>query len=231
MSEPLKLAALKQLQEKIDACIMRERVLIFVTVLAIIFMLWNFLVQGSIDQKIQESRTQLELLTTARTSLQIQMTAATQSLLNDPDKDKKEQITQLQADIGGLENQLQGLSQNLIKVDQLPQALQDVLAKTAQLKLLDVKTLPAQELQFKVVKDANNTPASSDDLSAGVFQHAVELRVSGSYSQVLQFLIALEQLPWRFYWQSLDYSVTQYPNADVRLRVYTLSSEEGLFGV
>jgi MSHA biogenesis protein MshJ len=41
----------------------------------------------------------------------------------------------------------------------------------------------------------------------------------------------LERLPWRFYWQDLNYSVDHYPNAEVILRVYTLSSEEGLFGV
>ena len=51
------------------------------------------------------------------------------------------------------------------------------------------------------------------------------------FNQVVQFLVALERLPWRFYWQDLNYSVDHYPNAEVILRVYTLSSEEGLFGV
>ncbi len=139
----------------------------------------------------------------------------------------------MQADISGLENQLQSVSQNLIKADQLPQALQEVLEKTSQLTLLEVKTLPAKELQFVALTTEKNTqPAAvSEETSAGVFQHVVELRVSGSYSQVVQLLIALEHLPWRFYWQSLDYNVDHYPNAEVILRVYTLSSEEGLFGV
>jgi MSHA biogenesis protein MshJ len=233
MFESLKLDALVQLQEKIDARIMRERVLIFLTVLAVVFMLWNFVVQSSLDKKAQEIRTQLGLLATQRTTLQTQIAAATQSLLNDPDKQKKAQITQLQTDISGLENHLQSVSQNLIKADQLPQALQEVLEKTAQLKLLEVKTLPAKELQLVSVTTPANAPpvAVSEETSAGVFQHVVELRVSGSYSQVVQFLAALEQLSWRFYWQSLDYEVEHYPNAEVILRVYTLSSEEGLLGV
>jgi len=233
MFESLKLDALIQLQEKIDARIMRERALIFLTALAFVFMLWNFVVQSSIDKKAQETRAQLDLLATQHTTLQTQIAAATQSLLNDPDKQKKAQITQLQADISGLENQLQSVSQNLIKADQLPQALQEVLEKTSQLTLLEVKTLPAKELQLVAVTTATNaqpTPVS-EETSAGVFQHIVELRLSGSYSQVVQFLVALEQLSWRFYWQSLDYNVEHYPNAEVILRVYTLSSEEGLFGV
>lgn len=233
MFESLKLDALIRLQEKIDARIMRERALIFFTALAFVFMLWNFVVQSSVDKKMQETRTQLELLVTQRVTLQTQITATTQSLLNDPDKQKKAQITQLQADISGLENQLQSVSQNLIKADQLPQALQEVLEKTSQLTLLEVKTLPAKELQFVAVAAENNAqPASTNtETNAGVFQHVVELRVSGSYSQVVQLLVALEGLPWRFYWQDLNYSVDHYPNAEVILRVYTLSSEEGLFGV
>lgn len=237
MFESLKLGVLMQLQTKIDGCVMRERLLIFITAIAMIFMLWNFFAQSAIDQKVQESRAQLEALRVQRTNLQVQITAATQSQLHDPDKQKKAQIVQLQTDLQGLENQLQSVSQNLIKAQQLPQALQEVLAKTAQLTLLEVNTLPAKELQFIAAPTATTAPnntspiSENETVSAGVFQHVVELRVSGSYQQVVQLLVELERLPWRFYWQSLEYSVTQYPNAEVRLRVYTLSSEEGLLGV
>lgn len=235
MFESLKLDYLISLQEKIDARVMRERALILLTACALIFMLWNFAVQASIDKKTQEVRDNLAALAIQRTTLQTTIAATTQSLLNDPDKQKKEQVEQLQADIKGVETQLQSVSQNLIKAEHLPQALQEVLQKTQQLTLLEVKTLPAQELQFVEVKakaDAQNTQSvASEESRAGVYQHAVELRVSGNYSQILQLLIALEHLPWRFYWQSLDYHVDHYPNAEVILRVYTLSSEEGLFGV
>ncbi|GGY67853.1 hypothetical protein GCM10011613_10080 [Cellvibrio zantedeschiae] len=235
MFESLKLDFLVKIQEMIDARIMRERVLILLSILAFIFMLWNFVIQSSIDKKTQEAKENLATLATQRTALQTQIAATTQSLLNDPDKQKKEQIEQLQTDIKGVETQLQTVSQNLIKAEQLPQALQEVLQKTERLTLLEVKTLPAHELQFvelsPAAPQANEQPASGPEPTAGVFQHAVEIRVSGSYSQILHFLIELERLPWRFYWQSLDYSVDKYPNAEVTLRVYTLSSEEGLFGV
>lgn len=225
--------SLKKLQEKIDERIIRERALILLTVLAVIFMLWNFVIQSSFDNKIQETRTKLDALTTQRTTMQTQIAAITQSLLIDPDKQKKAQVEQLQTDIHDLDNKLQSVSQNLIKADQLPQALQEVLQKTQQLTLLEVKTLPAKELQFASVTPVNDgqSVAVVEENKAGVYQHVVELRVSGSFNQIVQLLIALEHLPWRFYWQSLDYSVVHYPSAEVTLRVYTLSSEEGLFGV
>lgn len=237
MFESPKLDFLLSLQEKIDSRIMRERALILLTVLALIFMLWSFAVQSSIDKKSQEAAASLANLASQRAALQTQIAAATQSLLNDPDKPKKDQIEQLQKDIQGVETQLQSVSHNLIRAEQLPQALQEVLQKSQSLTLLEVKTLPARELQFVEVAQAaapvapSAPAASANELAAGVYQHSVELRVSGSYSQMLHFLIELEQLPWRFYWQSLDYSVEKYPNAEATLRVYTLSSEEGLFGV
>lgn len=221
---------LLKLQEKIDARVVRERAMIFLTALAVVFMLWNFVIQASFDKKTLDVRSQLDAIATQRTAMQTQIAAATQSLSIDPNKSKKEQIEQLQKDISDIDSKFQSVSQNLIKADQLPQALQEVLQKTQQLTLLEVKTLPAKELQLAGAGENQATPVTEDN-KAGVYQHVVELRVSGSFSQVLQLLIALEHLPWRFYWQSLDYSVEHYPNAEVTLRVYTLSSEEGLFGV
>jgi MSHA biogenesis protein MshJ len=221
------LEPLKKIQERIDARIMRERVLIFLTLLAIIFMLWNF-AQSPFDKKMQETRTQLDSLAAQRAALQTQISSTTQLLLNNPNKEKNEQIEQLEDDIRRLENQLLGVSQNLVKADQLPLALQEVLQKTDQVTLLEVKTLPAQELQLVAV---DGSTAGAEENNAGVFQHVVELRVKGSFNQVVQLLVSLERLSWRFYWQSLDYTVEQYPNAEIKLRVYTLSSEEGLFGV
>ena len=221
------LESLKKIQERIDSRIIRERALIFLTVMAAIFMLWNF-AQSTIDTKIEATQTQLDTLVTQRTTMQTQIAAATQSLLNDPNKIKNEQINQLEEDIRKLETQLQSVSQNLIKAEQLPLALQEVLQKADQLTLLEVNTLPAHELQFVAAESSSNADVENN---AGVFQHVVELRVKGSFNQVVQLLISLEHLPWRFYWQSLDYKVEQYPHAEIRLRVYTLSSEEGLFGV
>ncbi len=225
MFQSLNLPALKQLQEKIDARILRERVLIFLSASAVVFMLWDFIIQAPFDKQMQETQFQLAGLATQRTATEAQIAAATQALLNDPNRLKKAQVVQLQTDIAGVEAQLQNTSESLINAEQLPQVLQDVLQKTAQLTLLEVATLPIRELHLASV---NGTQESSN---VGVYEHVVELRAAGNYFQVLQFLTTLEALPWRFYWQRLDYQVTQYPHAEIILRVYTLSSEEGLLGV
>lgn len=228
---------LKKWQELIDARVMRERALIFMCMLAAVFMLWNFVIQAPFDKKRQELEGKIAASETEQRNLQTQIAAVTQSLLNDPTRTKKAQITQLESDIANVDSQLQSVSQRLIKAEQLPLALQDVLSKAARITLIEVTTMPAMELQLTQLSDTaqnasqSNSKGQSEPQNAGVYMHAVELKLAGNYTEVLQLLRSLEQLPWRFYWQTLDYKVVRYPNAEIILRVYTLSSEEGLLGV
>ena len=228
--------SIKPYMEKIDERILRERVLIFFSAIAVIYLLWSVAIQSSISKKIALANTSIIALANQKTTTQTEIAAATQMLLSDPNVIKKEQITQLQNDISSVETQLHAASESLIRAEQLPEALQQVLQKTASLHLVEVKTLPAKELQLaqslgEIAAETVSKELKTNTIPAGVYQHSVVLKVSGSYFQILDFLMALEQLPCRFYWQSLDYKVMQYPTAEIILQVYTLSSEEGLFGV
>lgn len=58
---------------------------------------------------------------------------------------------------------------------------------------------------------------------AQVYQHRVAMQLRGDYSSVQHYLEQLQQLPVHFYWQELDYEVREHPEAEVTLRLYTLS--------
>jgi MSHA biogenesis protein MshJ len=42
----------------------------------------------------------------------------------------------------------------------------------------------------------------------------------------LRYLSVLESLPWHFIWDNIEYHVTDYPQAEITIRIYTLSFEE-----
>jgi MSHA biogenesis protein MshJ len=130
-----------------------------------------------------------------------------------------------------VESRLSGLSQGLIGAEQLPKVLEDVLQRTASVKLLQVRTLAATELQLAAVKKDPTGATKPDVHGAGVYKHGVLIRVAGNYSQLIQLMTEIEALHWKFYWESLDYTVKEYPDAEIDIRVFTLSSEEGLLGV
>ncbi|HCS65638.1 MAG TPA: MSHA biogenesis protein MshJ [Cellvibrio sp.] len=220
--------AFTNLMEKIDSRILRERVLIFVTLLALIFLLWNFLVQARFDRERKTLQSQQTQIATEKKGLESQVTALTMAMTmaNDPVIVKQNEINALNAVITEIESRLSGLSQGLISAEQLPKVLEEILRRTASVELLQVRTLAATELQLDAEKSAENNTRGT-----GVYKHGVLIRVAGSYTQLIQLMKELENLEWKFYWESLNYTVKQYPNAEIEIRVFTLSSEEGLLGV
>ncbi len=225
------LPALEALQEKIDSRMLRERVLLFLTALAVVFMLWNLLVQSRFDEKIKILRLDIEKVAAERKLAETQLTTFAMAAASDPAKFKQKEIDMLKQQIAEVDKKLSGLSQGLIGAAELPNILQEVLLRTASVNLLSVKTLPASELLLTKVDPAALDAAQAVQQGTGVYKHAVVLKVSGTYSELLTLLTTIEALRWKFYWESLDYQVTQYPQAEILIRVFTLSSDEGLLGV
>lgn len=219
------------LLEKIDGRVMRERLLIFITLLALIFLVWNFLIQAPFDRERDRLKAEADQLTADQQAVETQITTLTLAMASDPAIAKSKEISRLNGDIKEVEVRLSGLSQGLISAEQLPKVLEDVLHRTASVKLLQVRTLPATELQLVIVKAETNDDNKQTAKGTGVYKHGVLIRVAGSYAQLIQLMTEIESLQWKFYWESLDYTVTQYPNAEIDIRVFTLSSEEGLLGV
>ena len=58
-------------------------------------------------------------------------------------------------------------------------------------------------------------------------RYELRLELEGSYLGTLRYLRALEALPWKFFWESVDYEVIEYPLARVTLQIYTLGLLKG----
>lgn len=226
---------LLELSEKVDSYSLRERVLLLFCVLAVLIGIW----QLAFEMPQERQRTQLEEKLTKISSDQdaqaAQIAALTSAYASGGQKELLAERDALQLQLEILDKELSELSHGLVSAEQLPQILQDVLVSTTQLKLIRVKTLPVEELLLQAISDQvavdSAAETSATEVSTGVYKHGVTLKVSGSYFELTEFLQTLEGLEWRFYWDRLDYTVTEYPRAEIEIRVYTLSAEEGLLGV
>lgn len=191
----------------------RERVLLLLTGLLLLLLpahsLWlepEWLSYQKLLQREQELSQSLQL--------QQQANQASRSrLLDDPNQ-------ALRGELGTLEQQLQQVDQrlrqetlDLIAAERMPQVLERVLAGSGRLQLLSLTSLPPE-------------PVLAGSKPLNLFQHGLRLQLEGSYFDVFQYLRALEGLPERFYWRSLDYQVTRYPHAQVTLELYTLSTSK-----
>ncbi|HUO95258.1 MAG TPA: hypothetical protein VMT92_03420, partial [Steroidobacteraceae bacterium] len=57
----------------------------------------------------------------------------------------------------------------------------------------------------------------------GPFLHPVEVVVEGDYLSIVNYLHALERLPWRIHWQRLELLAGDYPSNRVRIVIGALS--------
>ncbi|WP_347330952.1 hypothetical protein [Marinimicrobium locisalis] len=214
----------QQWSERIEAYSLRERALLLLCVIAVIVGVWQWFFELPQAQTREQLMQQQQTLAKDQQAQQAQVQALMSS---GQDTGVTKELATLQAQRESLDESLASLSQGLISADQLPEILQEVLVSTTELRLRRVRTLPVEELPLK----ATEADAQTEVRETGVYRHSVELEVSGDYYETLAFLRRLEALPWRFYWDRLDYEVVDYPQGEIRLRVYTLSAEEGLLGV
>ncbi len=223
--------------ERVEAYSLRERALLLLCVIAVVIGLWQWLFELPQEQRREQITQQRAAVANDMKAQQAQLAALVST---EADGRPVRELEQLQGTLAELDESLASLSQGLVSADQLPQILQEVLISTTELRLRRVRTLPVEELPLSRSSNDGEADGSdnretdgseSGDTATGVYRHSVELEVSGDYFEVLGFLRRLESLSWRFYWDRLDYEVVDYPLGDIRLRVYTLSAEEGLLGV
>lgn len=225
---------LRTWQQHIDSRVLRERVLILLSLLAVVFMLWDFVVQAPIDKARAQIDTQLAASQQERSSIEAQITSMSLAAAASPAVVKQKQINQLQAALAQEDEKLASMSRGLISAAQLPEALEAILKRAGNLELEKIETLAAKELQLPAQLNQNqagSTSGTPSDAATGVYQHGVILKLKGSYFELMSLLTQLENLSYKFYWESLDYRVLNYPKAEIELKVFTLSSEEGLLGV
>jgi len=217
---------LEQLREKIDALSLRERGFVFLGIIAALGFVIHAALFGPLEAQQQIAKDRI-------TSLQKEIATfdtQTQEILRrqsfDPNADNRRLQQQINDQIRVLDTQITTTVRGLIAPQQMTKALEDVLKRQGQLKLLRIESLPAKPLLEAAAddKDANPNPA-------GIYKHGVRLEFSGDYLSALQYLHTLQALPWVLYWDELQITMDKYPAAHITIVVHTLSLNEGWIGV
>jgi len=228
--------------DKIESASIRERALVLLSCVAVVYLLWDFIVYTplanehvKLDKALLEKKDSIEALKKEEKALML-------ALSNDPDKEVRILLATMTKRKQALEENLEKISDGLVPVEMLSLILQDVLKKTNSLSLESLKTLPVEELQVNQgainvdKKIDNKTPgndkvAESNVQNQGIYKHGVSLVVKGSYFQMIDYLHRLEDMPAHFYWEELRYEQDDYPKGYFYLKVYTLTRDEGFSGV
>ena len=70
-----------------------------------------------------------------------------------------------------------------------------------------------------------------EEKKMNLYSHGIKLEFTGDYFSVLRFVEAVENMPNKLYWRSMDYKVDAYPKAAITLELYTLSINKDFISV
>ena len=59
-----------------------------------------------------------------------------------------------------------------------------------------------------------------------LYRHGVEIVLQGSYLDMVSYMDALQALPAQLFWGKAELAAGQYPNARLKLTLYTLSLDQ-----
>ena len=114
--------------------------------------------------------------------------------------------------------------------------LSSVLGRQTGLALVSFKNEEAKPLRANAVDIANAVAEAGslgvgDDVAGQVYEHGITIELEGDFFNTLRYLRFLEDISGSFFWDSVTFEQTEWPNALVTLKIHTLSTEKGFIGV
>ena len=208
---------MKLLEERINALEVRERVVVCVAILVIVFglfdQLWFSPHMGDLSMlKEQHS----EYISTNKDNKNTMLILETRIAI-DPNNKIKKQISQAEQNSKRLDDILLMSSAGLISPERMLPVLGEVLGKESGLRLVEMSNTAAMPVSGK-----DNTQQFA------LFKHGLELNFIGSFKNVKKYINKLEDLNEKIYLDEVSYQLTDYPLGEFKLKAHTLSVYEAL---
>jgi MSHA biogenesis protein MshJ len=229
---------------RFDAMSLRERVLIGAALLASLLVLWD----TALMQPLNAKRAALISILNADPNAVVpdtsQLAAGTADAPVDGAADPDPigtallQRESLRLQSVELNKQLQQVSAELIAPERMSEVLSDVLHQQPGVTLISLHNKPVSSLvpapksesEINQASTAVMATAVTQPLGPGPYQHPVELVIEGHYLDILNYVRALEALPWHLNWQSLELDSSHYPLNRARIELSTLSLDPAWLG-
>ncbi|MBU2870313.1 hypothetical protein [Colwellia sp. E2M01] len=215
----------------------REQLLLLLTGVVAIFFIISYLFIDEKSAKTVNLDKQSKSMQSSIQTLDYSIEQYQTALKLDPDTDVLKQIAQLESKLAQLDGQLVLLTTDLISPVEMREALIKLLQLEPGVSLLSFELIGAQPLLnlSAVSADAdvnvNNYSLPPEQLGLNLYKHGIKLKLSGEYFQLRNYLMQLEQLSWKFFWQDFQLQVKEYPVNEVEIIIYSLGLNKEFIGV
>ena len=205
----------QSLKHKYTALSQREKLTVLLAgVIAIVFVgYFNVIEPQSIRHQqmlksISEQQAEIESLIEQQ---QIYI-AHLQTDINAPLLAKKEAQDEM---LKQLDTNMSVFLSKMVKPTEMAQVISQLLNQLGDVKVVALTSVPPTLF------------AGNSDNKFHLYEHGLSLKLRAPYAKLYEFLARAEELPWQFYWQDYELTVTQYPYSqlNLELKTYSLSEE------
>ncbi len=216
---------IQHLAARIDALALRERALLLLAIVVATFLVWDRVLLEPLNEQAKQYSTRIDQQNREIEQLRDEQKAIVERANVDPDEKNREIAEALKAEIATLNQKLRHMTIDLIDPRRMAKVLEEVLTRETDLRLVGVKALRPEPVLAAQAGDSDTA------VTPGVYRHGFVIDFEGSYLSTLEYLKAVEGLPWRFYWGGVEFKVKEYPAARVSITVHTLSLNDAWIGI
>lgn len=205
----------RKLAERIDAWQLRERVMLLIAAVALVYLLVDSL---GFQPVIEEHRSLLEEVEEKELRLDV-LRARSSYALGEPADDQPPSLEEMRDELGMFGERLQSRLDGMLSPDKAASVLERVMTEEDGLVL---NALSTRRVPLTSARDGEGERATLGDVD----RYEFELRLEGGYLATLRYLRTLEDLPWKVFWKSVTFATIGYPRGRVDLDIYTLGRQE-----
>lgn len=214
------------LNAKFEALQPRERWMVFAAGLVLIWFILNTLLLDPVTKKLSALRAEITQSQSQLAEIQQQLNVFAQTPVHDINTENREKISSLHASVQTQSTKINSLSHVLLKPENMPSLLKDLLQKNTGLSLVAMQTLAPENILQKDKKETAQTTTSSEMNAPVIYKHGLEITLAGSYLDLLKYAEALEKSSLQVLWSKASLEAKDFPESQLTLRIYSLSLDK-----
>jgi MSHA biogenesis protein MshJ len=226
-------ARLAKIAQSVDHLTLRERLFLFAAALTVLLGAWEALLAGPLAAREKLAG---ETITALRDRIDTlnQSVAVTAEGMSAGVPGQLDRLQALRARVAEGDAAVRLYTSDLVSPREMRLVLEELIRRQSGLRLLTATNLEPQPLfddPKEAAKDTQAANTATDSAAPKLYRHALVLRVEGSYLDCLEYLRAVEGLPWHLYWARFELKAGDYPTNTYSIEVRTLSLDKEWIGV
>jgi MSHA biogenesis protein MshJ len=216
--------SIKRFGARIDAMTLRERTILFVSLLVALFLLADQVLFPGLRNQQRQLEKQVGDQLAQLNTINDQVARIVRENTEDPDVLLRERLVDLNKRYAELEVSSADITRGLVSPREMARLVHTLLRENSALQLVKAENLVAEAISL----DGSEKPAAG---GTAVYRHGLRLQVRGRYADIARYLNTLERLSWRVMWGEVRLETRQYPATTATLTLYTLSLDKAWIGV